>query len=175
MRLYDHPVLRVDLDHNGVRALRSRVTATSAEPANLGPVVPAGTYPHPGECVPNLFIYGTLKPGHGRWPLLAPYLVGEPVPATMSGELRDTGHGWPALKESDAGQVSGLQVRGQVDRMAALLATLDEAEGVERGLFTRQARTAGGRVAWVYVAGTCANLGRRLDSWSQDASAVNSS
>ena len=164
MRLAGRPVLRVDLDHDQVRALRTRVTPASAEPASLGPVVPVGDYPHPGDCVPHLFVYGTLKPGHERWPLLAEHVVAEPVEAAVAGALRDTGFGWPALNPG-TGNAPGVLVRAGAADTRHLLATLDDVEGVAVGLFGRQARAVNGRVAWVYVASSCAGVGARLDSW----------
>ncbi|KRF37367.1 gamma-glutamylcyclotransferase family protein [Nocardioides sp. Soil805] len=174
MRLAGRPVLRVDLDHDQVRALRTHVTPTSVEPASLGPVVPVGVYPHPGDCVPHLFVYGTLKPGHERWPLLADYVVAEPVDATVAGDLRDTGYGWPALN-AGTGCASGVLLRAEIAAMRQLLATLDEVEGLTAGLFCRQARAVGGQVAWVYVAGSCAGVGARLDSWPLGRPKVSSS
>lgn len=164
MRLAGRPLLRVDLDHDQVRALRTRVTPTSGEPASLGPVVPVGVYPQPGDCVPHLFVYGTLMPGHERWPLLAEYVVADPVAATVAGYLRDSGHGWPALN-AGSGHAPGVLVRADAADTRQLLATLDDVEGVAVGLFSRQARAVNGRVAWVYVAGSCDAVGERVDSW----------
>lgn len=47
----------------------------------------------------HVFVYGTLKPGEVRWPILAPFVMhptaggGE---ASVCGKLFDTGYGWPA-------------------------------------------------------------------------------
>lgn len=100
----------------------------------------------------GLFVYGTLRPGGSRWPILEP-LASRHRPATASGRLYDTGLGFPAARFGEPGTVVG-------DLIALLsaeeaLAVLDEVEGLERGLFERvrvEVRSAGEtREAWSYV------------------------
>ncbi|KRE97557.1 hypothetical protein ASG76_02285 [Nocardioides sp. Soil774] len=166
MRLGGQPLLRVDVDQAEVRALRSRITTEPATSAiDLGPVVAPGRYPAPGECVPYVFVYGTLKPGNERWHLLEPYVAGEPVDTTVVGDLRDTGNGYPALSASSDRKASGVLVECLKDEAGALLELLDNVEGVESGLFTRQLRNVGGQGAWVYVAASLAGRGHSIDTW----------
>ena len=49
--------------------------------------------------------------------------------------------------------------------MGALLELLDNVEGIESGLYTRQLRNVGGQAAWVYVAASLAGRGRSIDTW----------
>lgn len=166
MRLGGRSLLRVDVDQAEVRVLRSRITTEPATSAvDLGPVVAPGSYPSPGECVSHVFVYGTLKPGNERWYLLEPYVVGEPVDATVLGDLRDTGNGYPALSASSGRKASGVLAECQRDNVGALLELLDSVEGVEFGLYTRQLRNVGGQAAWVYVAASLAGHGRSIDIW----------
>lgn len=44
-----------------------------------------------------VFVYGTLMPGHLRWPLLEPHAVASRR-AEVRGLLFDTGRGWPAAR-----------------------------------------------------------------------------
>ena len=40
----------------------------------------------------RLFVYGTLAPGDEAWPVLEPWVVGEPVADAVAGRLYDTGN-----------------------------------------------------------------------------------
>lgn len=55
---------------------------------------------------PRLFAYGTLQPGHLRWPFLEPYAVAH-RPATVPGALFDSGCGWPVAAFSGPELVPG--------------------------------------------------------------------
>lgn len=58
-----------------------------------------------------MFVYGTLRPGHERWPALAPFAVSW-EPATVAGVVWDTGRGYPAARFAVEGSVvSGVLVR----------------------------------------------------------------
>ena len=105
-----------------------------------------------------VFVYGTLMPGHLRWAVLAPHAA-EHRPAHVSGMLWDTGRGWPALQVGDdlidgGGHdrcaVPGHLVRLTDDTAAGVLATLDEIEGVDRGLYRRVLIGIDGTEAWTY-------------------------
>ncbi len=63
----------------------------------------------PGEW---LFVYGSLKPGESRWPLIAD-LVEVVGPATAHGRIVATPMGWPAATFSGAGIVHGLLLRAR--------------------------------------------------------------
>lgn len=90
----------------------------------------------------RLFVYGTLKPGQSRWPVLAPFVdPREPVVAAeVGGRLWATPWGWPALTPG-TGPVRGVLVALRPDRVGDALARLDEVEGVDTGLFERVATT----------------------------------
>ena len=140
--------------------------------------------------VARLFVYGTLKPGHLRWALLAPFAISE-QPAEVAGQLFDTGHGWPAARFTDpigAPPCLGVQpAPGQVipgwvvdldpAAMDGLLAELDEVEGVAAdprgpegpaGAYRRvQVRTANdGLIAWAYEAVTVDLAWAPLQAWT---------
>jgi gamma-glutamylcyclotransferase (GGCT)/AIG2-like uncharacterized protein YtfP len=130
----------------------------------------------PGS-VARLFVYGTLMPGQGRWPLLAPLVTSaEPEPASAAGRLYRTPYGWPAAvldytldppmldgtAQDDtglrrtvldrtgpaAGVVPGVVVTLREPRRA--LPVLDEIEGTGTGLFERRlVATSAGR-CWAY-------------------------
>ena len=57
-----------------------------------------------------VFVYGTLLPGHCRWPLVASY-VDAHRPATVAGRLYDTRRDYPAAvfdDEAGAGELAGV-------------------------------------------------------------------
>jgi gamma-glutamylcyclotransferase (GGCT)/AIG2-like uncharacterized protein YtfP len=95
----------------------------------------------------HVFVYGTLRTGGLAAALLTGVeRVGE---ATVQGALYDIGGRYPALVLAGTGTVHGELWRCS----AALLARLDEYEGVRHGLFRRVALRVAGTAAWTYVAG----------------------
>ena len=101
--------------------------------------------------IERLFVYGTLQPGHLRWPFLAPFAV-DHRPADVSGEMYDGGFGWPvATFAPSARQVPGTLVDLDPDRLAEALRVLDAVEATATDLLRRVAvtTTAGDR-AWTY-------------------------
>lgn len=82
----------------------------------------------------GLFVYGTLRPEGSRWPILEP-LAARHRPATASGDLYDTGLGFPAARFGGEGVVVGDLVT--LHSLDEAVRVLDEVEGVERGLFER--------------------------------------
>ncbi|MGY1684435.1 gamma-glutamylcyclotransferase [Geodermatophilus sp. SYSU D00867] len=99
-----------------------------------------------------VFVYGTLKPGRSRWPVLAPFadaMTGA-WETSVRGRLWDTGHGWPAMTAGD-GEVRGVLVPLRTSRTTDALALLDAIEGVATGLFERiRVTTAEGTTCWTY-------------------------
>jgi len=114
----------------------------------------------------QLFVYGTLMPGGVRWQLLALYVVGGPVAATVRGALYDTGHGYPALFPDGDRDVPGVLVTLDQERLEEALATLDEVEGLVDGLYRRELADAGGQPAWTYYGGSDALRSRLIDRWT---------
>jgi gamma-glutamylcyclotransferase (GGCT)/AIG2-like uncharacterized protein YtfP len=104
--------------------------------------------------IERVFVYGTLKPGQGRWPILAPFVLptGVDGAAAVSGLLYDTGCGWPAAVFDT---VAGAEVPGSVltlrpESVAQALDTLDAVEGVRSGLFQRILVEVEGQSCWAY-------------------------
>jgi gamma-glutamylcyclotransferase (GGCT)/AIG2-like uncharacterized protein YtfP len=91
-----------------------------------------------------VFVYGTLMPGQCRWPLLSPF-AGSWQPATATGQLWDTGRGYPAACfDSGGGPVPGVLVTLAEGVAGAALRRLDEIEG-EGSLYRRvEISTSGG-------------------------------
>lgn len=110
-----------------------------------------------------LFVYGTLLPGAQSWEVLKRFVDGHGTPDSVSGELFDTGLGYPAavIDERSTSLVLGRTLQLTASHSAAALAALDEFEDVADGLFRRVAVTTGsGRTAWIYVNGTGLTLTR---------------
>jgi gamma-glutamylcyclotransferase (GGCT)/AIG2-like uncharacterized protein YtfP len=116
-----------------------------------------------------LFVYGTLLDerhvealisGLGRWSCLGA--------ARIAGELYDAG-AYPALRLSAAGaEVEGILL--EVENGPAVLAKLDDYEGVEKGLYARrrvEVRLSDGSTceAWVYVYDQPVAGLRRIQRW----------
>lgn len=84
-----------------------------------------------------LFVYGTLMPGHLRWPVLEPHAASW-RPAAVEGHLYDTGEGWPAAVFTPGDDlVKGWAVDLEPAVADVVMAHLDVVEGVEQGLFRR--------------------------------------
>jgi gamma-glutamylcyclotransferase (GGCT)/AIG2-like uncharacterized protein YtfP len=102
----------------------------------------------------HLFVYGTLRPGDVRWPLLEPFVTGSGVTDTASGRLYDTGLDYPAAVFGGEGTVIGRTYRLRTDRLDEALAVLDEEEDTVLGLYRRiDVVTGGGVRAWAYQYG----------------------
>jgi gamma-glutamylcyclotransferase (GGCT)/AIG2-like uncharacterized protein YtfP len=99
-----------------------------------------------------VFVYGTLMPGHLRWPLLGPHARAWRE-AEVPGTLYDTGHGYPAatFREGTTAVPGWLvDLRPGID--ADVLRELDEVEGVASGLYDRVVvRATDGTEAWSYT------------------------
>jgi hypothetical protein len=132
----------------------------------------------------GLFVYGTLMPGHLRWPLLA----GEAAswtPMEVAGVLYDTGSGWPAAvlrhaHEPAAAPASGapaslvpgwhVELRGGGSQV--LWRRLDDVEGVSidaspQDRFARilVAPPGDGAVLWAYSATRVEPTWALIDRW----------
>lgn len=83
----------------------------------------------------DLFVYGTLMPGHLRWPMLAPHAIDQRK-AETPGRLFDTGNGWPAgligphADAATPGTVPGWVISLDLDDPEGMLARLDAMEGI---------------------------------------------
>lgn len=110
----------------------------------------------------HLFVYGTLRPGDVRWPLLEPFVVDHGWPDTVIGRLFDTGLGYPAAVFDDPGTADLATTRIVHGRTFGLLQhslsraleVLDQEEDTVEGLYRRvEVRTASGVHAWAYCSG----------------------
>ncbi len=96
----------------------------------------------------HLFVYGTFKPGHCRWPVLEQFTDGDPIPDSVDGELFDTGAGFPAAVIGSDGSIPGFTVPLDTDSLTLALEAFDRIEGVG---FTRMTTVTRGQVTvWVY-------------------------
>ncbi|MGH2684382.1 MAG: gamma-glutamylcyclotransferase family protein [Actinomycetota bacterium] len=96
----------------------------------------------------SVFVYGTLKPGHLRWPMVAPF-VDATEAAEVEGRLWDTGNDFPAARFGPPGRIRGVLLHLKRDCEDEAIRLLDEVEG--EFLYRRaQVRTADGRAAVAY-------------------------
>lgn len=108
--------------------------------------------------VSHLFVYGTLRPGDVRWPLLQSFVVDEGWPDTIEGRLFDTGLDYPAAILDDRAEPGGTII-GQTYALLAeslgdCLGLLDAEEGTVAGCYRRVVvTTARGVNAYVYEYG----------------------
>ena len=104
--------------------------------------------------ITHLFVYGTLRPGDVRWPLLRPFVVGHGIADAVDGELYDTGLDYPAAVFGGTGRVVGQTFELVIDMLDHALVVLDEEEDTVDGLYRRvMVRTRSGRDAWAYEYG----------------------
>jgi len=113
------------------------------------------TFDQPAATRPNLFVYGTLRPGDVRWHLLAPFVVDEGWPDTAPGGVYDTGLGYPAAVFGGDGTIVGRTYALLEASIERCMTVLDEEEGTVEGLYRRIAITTGSGVrAWAYEYGS---------------------
>lgn len=111
--------------------------------------------------ISHLFVYGTLRPGDVRWPMLEPWVVGEGHDDDAPGRLFDTGRGYPAAVFDDrvAARIRGRTYELRLDTIESALAALDEEEGTVAGLYHRvEIVTGAGWRAWAYRTGAALDL-----------------
>jgi len=99
-----------------------------------------------------LFVYGTLKRGDVRAPLLeGQRFLGETATVPLY-RLFNTGS-YPAMVEAQPLALDGVSIRGELWRVdRACLARLDVEEGVDEGLYERRLiELDDGQRAWTYL------------------------
>jgi gamma-glutamylcyclotransferase (GGCT)/AIG2-like uncharacterized protein YtfP len=103
----------------------------------------------------HLFVYGTLRRGDVRWPLLQPYVASpEPISDEVDGSLYDTGNDYPAARFGTGGVIRGEVFEIATGRLEECLAHMDEVEGTVAGLYRRLAlTTVSGVQVWAYEYG----------------------
>jgi len=114
-------------------------------------------------------VYGTLKPGQSRWPILAPFTIRSDANSRASAcdRLFDAGYGWPAavFDSRVRDQVPGVVVAIRPESINAALAALDAVEGVASGLFRRIVIDVDGQPCWVYHWPGPTDESRRVARW----------
>lgn len=101
-----------------------------------------------------LFVYGTLRPGDVRWPLLERYVDDDGTDDTAPGHVFDTGLDYPAAVFGGDGRIRGRLYRLNATLLDEGLAALDEEEDTVAGLYRRVRITTGSGVeAWAYAYG----------------------
>ena len=109
-----------------------------------------------------VFVYGTLLPGHLRWPLLAPFAA-DHVAASVPGRLFDTGRGWPAARFTEGGgEVPGRRIAVAAVDTPQVLAMLDEVEGPP---FARIVVGTSAGPAWTYECREVDPTWERIERW----------
>jgi gamma-glutamylcyclotransferase (GGCT)/AIG2-like uncharacterized protein YtfP len=104
----------------------------------------------------RLFVYGTLRRGDVRWPLLERFVVDAGWPDAVRGELFDTGHDYPAaiFDAESPGLITGETYTLLAHSLDDALTRLDEEEGTVEGLYQRvEVTTERGVTAWAYAFG----------------------
>lgn len=101
-----------------------------------------------------MFVYGTLRPGDVRWPLLARFVESEGVDDTAAGRLYDTDRGYPAARFGPGGNIRGRTYPLRNESVDEALAALDHEEATVAGLYRRVSIVTGRGVrAWAYEYG----------------------
>lgn len=120
----------------------------------------------------HVFVYGTLLPGEARWHHLSPFVADEGFPDAVTGDLFDTGEGYPAARFGGTAVIVGHTFPLLVTARDQALARLDEIEGAVAGLYARtQVATHRGVRAWAYEYGGGLSLTPIVSgSWREHAS-----
>ncbi|MEJ7801100.1 MAG: gamma-glutamylcyclotransferase family protein [Ilumatobacter sp.] len=102
----------------------------------------------------HLFVYGTLRPGDVRWPMLEPFVDDEGVDDSAPGAVFDTGLDYPAAVFGGEGRLTGRTYGLRADTVDEALRVLDIEEETVAGLYRRVEITTGnGLTAWAYEYG----------------------
>lgn len=112
-------------------------------------------------------MYGTLMPGHLRWPVLEPHALSY-WPAASEGVLYDTGDGWPAAVFRPGDEVvRGWAVDLLPERAELVLAHLDEVEDIESELFRRvRIGLLAGEPSWSYESVVVQSAWTPIRAWA---------
>ena len=105
--------------------------------------------------ITHLFVYGTLRPGDVRWPLLEPFVAGDGWTDEVVGRLFDTGLDYPAALFGGEGTIVGRTYPLLEQHLDECLRVIDDEEDTVAGLYRRVAvQTRDGHHAWAYEYGT---------------------
>ncbi len=107
----------------------------------------------------HVFVYGTLRPGDVRWPILQPFVVDDGFADSVSGELFDTGLDYPAATFGASGTIHGHTFALLETSADSAIAVLDEVEDIVGGEYHRvRVQTHRGIQAWAYAYGSGLDL-----------------
>ncbi len=112
-----------------------------------------------------VFVYGTLIPGHLRWPVVADRVLAH-EPDAVTGRLYDTGRGYPAADLDADGTIPGVRLQLDETTVDATLALLDRVEGP--GYRRRRVRCRSGVAAWCYGTIDPVTGLVPIDAWGDD-------
>ncbi len=130
----------------------------------------SGTEPLSDQELNAVFVYGTLKPGDVRWPIIEPHVVST-RPAAVSGRLYDTGRGYPAAVFDRVGTIRGVVLELAPTDLAEVLELLDFVEGTVSGRYQRVLVTTWeGAPVWAYAFGESTDGLTDLDGHWPDVS-----
>ena len=116
--------------------------------------------------VSKLFVYGTLMPGRLRWPILAPFANGH-RPTTVSGQLYDSGNGWPVAVFGVDGEVPGVLVELDPELVDVALPVLDDVEDTATDTLQRiEVTTLDGVRTWAYHFAHSAEGFEPIERWA---------
>ena len=102
----------------------------------------------------HLFVYGTLRPGDVRWPILEPFVADGGVDDAVAGVVYDTGVGYPAAVFGGEDIITGRTYSLRLETLDQALAALDAEEcSVEGGYHRVELVTETGVTAWAYQYG----------------------
>jgi gamma-glutamylcyclotransferase (GGCT)/AIG2-like uncharacterized protein YtfP len=108
----------------------------------------------PAEGAQHLFMYGTMKPGHSRYPGIDQF-VASTTPNTVVGRLFDTGAGYPAAKfGEDGGRITGYVLRLIPERSAQATEAIADLEGNLFRPVTVETESGVTATAYEYIAST---------------------
>lgn len=107
-----------------------------------------------GTVTEHLFVYGTLRPGDVRWPILERFVADAGFDDTADGAVFDTGLDYPAAVFGGCGSIVGRTYALRSELLDEALALLDDVESAVDGLYRRvQVTTGRGVDAWAYAYG----------------------
>jgi gamma-glutamylcyclotransferase (GGCT)/AIG2-like uncharacterized protein YtfP len=108
----------------------------------------------PAEEAQHVFVYGTMKPGHSRYPGIDQY-VASTMPETVAGSLFDTGNGYPAAKFGEDGdRIKGYVLRLVPERAAEATEAIADLEGNLFRPITVETESGVAATAYEYIAST---------------------
>ena len=112
----------------------------------------------------HLFVYGTLMPGHKRWPAIQELIVDQWQDHVV-GQLYDLGP-FPGARFDEDARIPGWGMTPAPGTMTQMMAMLDEVEGPG---YRRAVVTTGvGREAWSYELIDVPDCATPIPAWTRD-------